>query len=37
MGLAGRSVDRGDQITMIAVPESGSTFEGWSGDCSGTD
>lgn len=22
---------------MIAVPESGSTFEGWSGDCSGTD
>ncbi len=30
------SAGLGTSITLVATPESGSTFEGWSGDCSGT-
>ena len=32
----GQSFDVGSTVTLEAVPAEGSTFTGWSGDCSGT-
>ena len=29
-------VPAGDQVTLSAAPEAGSTFAGWTGDCTGT-
>ena len=33
---SGLDYPAGDKVTLTATPDSGSTFEGWSGACSGT-
>jgi len=34
---AGSVFDSGAQVELTAAPDTGSTFAGWSGDCTGTD
>jgi hypothetical protein len=34
--VCGRSFPGGETVTLEAIPEPGSEFTGWSGDCSGT-
>ena len=30
------SFEPGDEVTLVATPTNGATFDGWSGDCAGT-
>ena len=35
-GTCGANFNQGSQVTLTATPNAGSTFTGWTGDCTGT-